>query len=164
MHGSNYILHMSDGLRELMVAARDQPLSFPISMYVGQALISGRVAPRAAWAPRTEEGARASVERRKGALVFSKSKKQALDDGLTALQADLRRVDSSAPASPDELTLIDVTVLPAVGASGTKSGGFTLPVARIPLLAVSMWWIAEGEEIQGGGGTGFGFGVAIPFS
>jgi|BarGraNGADG00212_1021973.scaffolds.fasta_scaffold23978_2 hypothetical protein len=36
-------------------------------------------------------------------------------------------------ATYDELTLIDLSIFPAISPTDTKSGSHTLPVARIPL-------------------------------
>ena len=85
------------------------------------------------------------------------------DDRKAALEAQYapvaKALDDAAKAEmalgqePDEVTLVDVSVFPAVGAQGTQSGGHTLPVARIPLTAIDAWWIVSGETIKGSGGS-----------
>jgi hypothetical protein len=155
---------MSDGLRALMRAAATRPLDFPISMYVGSITITGRVAPSGAWAQVTQRAVEDIANQQMSGRGFgSGRRREYAQKVLAGFRSDMDRIGEMTNAA-DEITLIDVRAYPAVGAAGTKSDGHTLPVARIPLASIDMWWIAEGTGIEGSGGSGIGLiaGVQVP--
>jgi len=63
---------------------------------------------------------------------------------------------------PDEVTLVDAQVLPAINRQGTQGGGHSLPVLRVPFSAIDSWWIADGSTIKGRGGSQVGWGFLFP--
>lgn len=148
-----------------MRAAASRPLEFPVSMYVGSITITGRVAPSSMWSQITREGVEASAEQRMSGRGFgSGRRREFVQNVLAAFRSDMDRIGELAEAN-DEITLIDVRAFPTVGAAGAQSDGHALPVARIPLASIDMWWIAEGSDIEGsggGGGIGLFAGVQVP--
>jgi hypothetical protein len=153
---------MGAGIRALMHAAQDGPLPFAVSMYCGQMVVTGTVAPADWWYEVTRSAAQATI-REDLKRVRKDAERQALMDARYGpFEAALDQAWTSDDKAPDELTLIDVYVYPAVGTQGTRSGGQHLPTARIPLSAIDLWWIVSGEELQGRGGSQVGFGFLFP--
>ena len=131
-------------------------------MYAGSMFVSGRVAPPSGWQQMTLAAAERSTKYRVDTAWKQAQKTEALE-AYDALAGDLHRVPAADPAqSADEITLIDALIFPAVGKSGTKSGGHSLPVVQIPLPSVTAWWMAEGEEIQGSESLGLSLGFIFP--
>jgi hypothetical protein len=153
-----------------MQAADSEPLSFHVSMYCGQMIVSGRVAPSGWWYDVAKSGYRAELERamnleiaRSMRKVRNQDERQALvDEQHAAFTAQLDRAESLSDSDTDEVTLVDVSVFPAVGTQGTNSAGQTLPIARIPLGAIDLWWIVSGDAIRGSGGSSIGWGFLFP--
>jgi hypothetical protein len=154
---------VSAGLRSLAVAAQEGPLPFAISMYCGQMVITGRVAPadwfyaitKSGFAEELHEDIRRNVGKRDRDAAFSRLNppaQQALD------RADAAEEDFVG----EDLTLIDVQIFPAVATQGTRSGGQSLPVARVPYGSVDVWWVVSGETIRGRGGANVGWGFLFP--
>ena len=148
-------------------------LDFAISMYCGQMLISGRVAPAGWWYDVTTSAVDAEVVRE---LERSKVRDPQERERMRAQYGhtfqtqmqDARSLEvaaAQAGRAGGELTLIEVTMFPAVGTQGSESGGVHMPVARIPLPAVDVWWIASGGVIPGRparSGPAFGVGAIFP--
>lgn len=152
---------MSDGLRAMMQAARSRPLDFPVSMYVGSLAVTGRIAPASLWRQVTERAVEGDAERRMGARKLgSTRRREHITHVLAGFRSDLDRIGDMGKVV-DEVTLIDVRAFPIVGTAGTRSGGLALPIARVPLASVDMWWVAEGEDIGGSDGPGFGIGIGV---
>jgi hypothetical protein len=58
-----------------------------------------------------------------------------------------------------------VFIYPAGFRGDTKTGAQALPVARIPLNAIDLWYVVSGVILkQTDAGGGFGFGVLVPAS
>jgi hypothetical protein len=147
-----------------MRAAATRPLDFPVSMYVGSITITGRVAPNGMWASITQRAVEDNADQAMSGRGFGSGRRREFAQKLLAgFRSDMQRIGEMTDAA-EELTLIDVRVFPSVGAAGTKSDGHTLPVARVPLASIDMWWIAEGDAIEGRGGGGIGLiaGVQVP--
>ncbi|HEY4278980.1 MAG TPA: hypothetical protein VGM91_12200 [Conexibacter sp.] len=70
--------------------------------------------------------------------------------------------EMEAGLQPDEVTLIDAAIFPAIEAQGTRSGGRKIPALRVPTATITSWWIVEGETVRGRGGISFGAGVLFP--
>jgi hypothetical protein len=138
--------HLSAGLRALAVAAQDEPLPFAVSMYCGQMVISGRVAPADSFYSVTKPGfteelrqaVRREVEERDRDVVFARL-------NPLAQEAFDRAAAAECDAVGDELTLIEVEIYPAVGIQG--GDGHSLPVARVPYSSVDLWWVVSGDTI-----------------
>lgn len=155
---------MSAGLRALMAAADREPLSFDVSMYCGGMMISGKVAPSRSWYETTASGAHIEMQK---ALPRVRRKNRAeqeavVDQAYRVLVDELRRASHNEQASADEVTLQDVTVFPAVSPIGTQAAGHHLPVARVPLASIDLWWVVKGPDIPGKSGSQLSFGVLLP--
>jgi len=149
-------------MRALMKAAEHEPLGFHVTMYCGQLIVTGRVAPSAWWYEVTKRGywEELGVALRK---VRKEDEKRAQMETLYApIAADLSRAQPSEGEAGDEVTLVDVSIFPAVSTQGTQSGGHTLPVARVPLASIDVWWIVSGDSIRGSGGSNIGWGFLFP--
>jgi hypothetical protein len=158
-----YDLPMSEGLQQLVARAETEPLPFAVSMYCGQMVVSGRIAP-SDWFFRVSKSGFEEEVRQGLRRVKDEEERKSKFIGLVAQTSDVLQTAADEPSdSPaDEVTLVDVHIFPAVSTQGTKSGGQVLPVARIPLSAIDIWWIISGEAIRGSRGPGIGFGFLFP--
>lgn len=156
------VIDMSSGLRAMMEAAETEPLDFFVSLYSGDVLVTGRVAPRNWWA-RVNRAAFSDQVEREAANAYRERTRQATMEKIPPFYRAMNQVDASERPDDtrDEVTLVDVTVFPAVGTVGTRSGGHSLPIARVPLASVNIWWVVEGVEISGSG-SGVSWGFAFP--
>lgn len=168
---------MSDGLRALMrVAEETGHLSLPVEVVAGPLQVTGHIAP-SAWFHKVTRQAFEShhVKWRNERLAkdaAARSRKVggtgSYDEALAAVEASqaegLAQLDRalSYDQGADELTLWSATAFPSVTQATGSPGGLELPVTRIPLAAITMWWVAPAREIQGQGGFAFGFGVLLP--
>jgi hypothetical protein len=156
-------MFMSDGLRRLIAQATEEPLPFRVSMYCGQVMVSGRIAPPDWFFQVTKKGFEEEVWEALRRVKNSDERKAKYIDlaGPTSnvLAEATEPLDESGV---DEVTLVDANIFPAVSTQGTKSGGHILPVARIPFSAIDVWWIISGETIKGRNGTALGFGFLFP--
>jgi hypothetical protein len=71
---------------------------------------------------------------------------------------DIKLFDDGLDGSSERqaMTLANVRVL-----FGGRTDGANIPVVRVNLDAISLWWIAGEEEFKGGSG-GFFLGVTVP--
>jgi hypothetical protein len=153
-----------------MEAANTEALPFRVTLYCGTMQVTGRVAP-ASWLYRVSATARAAELEaaaktrsrpawRPGATSQGESAEttvQQLNRALSAAEAH------EAGTGADELALVDVFIYPADFRGDTKTGGQALPVARIPLQAIDLWYVVSGETLkQAEAGGGFTFGVLFP--
>lgn len=155
---------MSEGLRRLIGEAKDEPLPFVVSMYCGQMIVTGRVAPPDWFFRLTREGLEKEVwDALKRVKNSEERKARYVEHAGPTSKALAAGEDGVSPDSVvDEVTLVDAQILPAVSRQGTKSGGHVLPVVRIPFSAIDMWWIMGGETIRGRGALIVGAGVLLP--
>lgn len=154
---------MSAGIRALMQAAQTEALDFHISFYSGEMIIAGRVAPQHWWYDVTKNAHRAVVESANRKVRDERARAEAVNEQTEYVNELLTWVQSVEDEEAfDEVTLVDVTVLPAVTTGGTRPGGHRLPVARVPLKSINTWWIIDGDEIKGSAGLSAGFGVLFP--
>lgn len=139
-----------------MECANEEPLDFYVSFYSGQLIVSGRIAPRSWWYEVTKATQRAEAElaHRKVRKDDERARRVEEQTGFFAEVMDWTRSVESEVV--DELTLVDVSIFPAVSTGNGQSGGHTLPVARVPLSAVGAWWIVNGDTIKGSAGLSFG--------
>lgn len=144
-----------------MKAAELEPLTFHVTMYCGQMIVTGRVAPPSWWYDVTKKGywAELGVATRK---VRKEDERRAQMEELYAPVADALIRAEPFDGAADEVTLVDVSVFPAVSTQGTQSGGHTLPVARVPLHSIDVWWIVSGDSIRGSAGASVGWGFLFP--
>ena len=157
---------MSMGLRALMRAAESEPLSFDVHLYCGQMYITGRVAPSSWWYDVNTSGLRAEIWETLGKSRQTRReevRKAALEEQAAPITRDFTRVGrAEEDDEPDELTLVDATILPALSGDGTP-GRQTQPIVRVPIHAVDTWWLVSGKNIQGSGaGISWGFLFPIP--
>lgn len=136
--------------------------------YVGSTFVTGLVAPPS-WFVATSRNAQeaeikqvveSSMRRKASEVERQNTYNDLIGDYLTSY----RSIESAQSTGTDiaELTLVDVSVLPAVGTQGTKSAGHTLPVVRIPYASVDLWWFVDGDAIKGSAGWSGSFGVLFP--
>jgi hypothetical protein len=167
---------MSSGLRALMDTAKQEALPFTISMYVGQMLITGYVGPAKAWSDATKASLEQETKKQLNAVGRSgggPDQVEGLRDWFKRSSRVLDCVGQVESPPDDEVTLYDVVAVPSVGTQGTQSGGVRLPVVRVPLSSINMWWAAEGTSFAGKGatatqqgsswGVGLGFLLPLPF-
>jgi hypothetical protein len=153
---------MSLGLRGLVAAASNEALPYAVQMYCGNMFITGRPAPPSWFHEVSKRAFSAEMEQYLGRRLKKEEGQTAFREQTAAFNSTFDRADATEDASPDELTLADVTVLPAIQTQGTTSGGHTLPVARVPFASIDVWWVVSGETIRGRGGSGVGFGFLFP--
>jgi hypothetical protein len=153
---------MSSGMRALMEVAEagGKPLSFAVSMYCGSMVISGRAAPAGWWYEVTRSAQQAEVAELQSKLRKDEDK-QGWEEWISSAGHELDNASQKDGGADDEVTLVEVSVFPAVQTQGTESGGQTLPVARVPLSAIDLWWVVSGETIKGSG-PGMGWGFLFP--
>jgi hypothetical protein len=149
-------------MRALVQAAENEPLSFAVSMYCGSMLVSGYVAPSAWWYDVTKSGSRAELWHSLRKVRKEHERSAQLEQLYAPIADELGRALPHEGSTVDEVTLVDVTVLPAIGTQGTQSDGHTLPVARIPFSAIDVWWIVSGDTLRGSGSSGGGWGFLFP--
>jgi hypothetical protein len=154
---------MRSGLRALVAAAGEEPLPFTVSLYCGSMFVTGRIAPDGWFYDVTAKGYGEEVWEALRRVRREEERQQLFHEHNepVARLLDAAR-DREAAAEADEVTLVDVEVYPAVGTQGTRSGGQSLPVARIPLAAVNAWWVISGETIRGRAGANVGWGFLFP--
>jgi hypothetical protein len=156
---------MSAGLRVLIGAAKSEPLPFTVTLYAGQMVITGRIAPADWFFKVSHEGYRQEVWVGLQKVRNTDERQGIFQQEIAESSEVLQAVATEEPSKDvDEVTLVDVSILPAVSAQGTQSGGHTLPVARVPLASISTWWIVSGEEIRGQGGSSVGWGFLFPIN
>jgi hypothetical protein len=132
--------------------------------------VTGRIAP-ASWLYRVSSTTRAAeleaaakTESRPAWRPGATSQGETPDATLHQFNGALSSAEAhEVGTEPDELTLIDVFVYPADFRGDTKTGGQALPIARIPLHAINLWYVVSGETLrQAEAGGGFSFGVLFP--
>jgi hypothetical protein len=148
----------------MIASLANEPSFFTISIYSGQMLITGRVAPSAYWYGQTQTRLEANIH---DSIQSARAKhRQPLIDEaniqIKAIVDELGRICQN-DVTGDEVTLFDVTVVPAFGTDGTQPGGLRLPVARVPFASVDMWWIADGSSFAGRGASQVGVGIGVGF-
>lgn len=74
------------------------------------------------------------------------------------IASDIKLFDEGLGGSSEHqaMTLADVRVL-----FGGRTDGANIPVVRVNLDAIALWWIAGGQEVKGDSGMGFLVGVAF---
>jgi hypothetical protein len=154
---------MSVGLRALIAQAADESLALNISMYCGSLVISGRIIPPSEFYELTYHGLRKEVQDSLRSVRDDEERLIKFDDLIKPIEHSLshaRHAEKDVPV--DEVTLAEVKIFPAIRKEGAKSGGHTLPVARIPFTSIDAWWIVGGRVIKGRGSFNFGFGFLLP--
>jgi hypothetical protein len=143
-----------------MQGATDEPHNFHISFYCGQLIVSGRVAPASWWYEVTKAAHRAEAEQAHRKIRRDDERARMIEESTGFFAEMMDWTQSAEEDDSDELTLIDVSVLPAISSGNGQSGGHTLPVARVPLSSVDTWWIVSGDTIKGT--PGFSIGALFP--
>lgn len=148
--------------------ASGQPLPLVFKAYAGNMLVSGQVAPPGWMGSITTEGVRqelwAGIVQR-----LRKKPKTEQDQAFREVWAPHKVVAQDTATAEDpgrtaetELTLVDVTILPAIQTGTGKSGGHVVPVVRIPLASIDVWWILDGEVIKASSSWSGSFGILFP--
>jgi hypothetical protein len=148
-----------------MAAAQGQPLDFRVKLYCGQMMVTGRVAPSDWWYQVTQAGRKAELVAESGKRRGLSAKRDPADVDREAAQFEsaLTVARGAEPADVDELTLVDARIYPADFNESTKSGGQTLPIARLPLTSIDLWWIVDGDILRKTSDSGASWGLIFPF-
>jgi hypothetical protein len=153
---------MSLGLRGLVAAASETALPYTVQMYCGNMLITGRPAPPSWFHEVSKRAFAAEMQQYLGRQLKKEEGRARLQQATSEFDSIFDRARATESSPPDELTLADATVFPAIQTQGTRSGGQQLPVLRVPLASIDAWWVVNGEAIRGSGGGGMGFGFLFP--
>lgn len=148
--------------------AQGKPLDLLVNLYAGSMIVSGNVAPPDWMLYVSSEG----LNRDAQDDIHKRLRKKSTEEKMAAFEElwsplrenfeDATTAESLEATADRELTLVDATVLPAIQASTGKAGGHTLPVVRLPLSSIDVWWIIDGETIKGSAGWSGSFGVLFP--
>lgn len=161
---------MSHGIRALMHAAEMEPLSFRLRLYCGSMQITGLVAPSSWWYRVSENGRAAEItttqaQSRRGWRSKDLTRVATEDETFRRFKHELDTAElAEVRSDSDELTMVDVHLYPADFRADTKTGGEVIPVARIPLAAIDLYYIISGGVLKqkSQGGASFGVGVLFP--
>jgi hypothetical protein len=146
-------------------------------MYVGNLMVTGRIAPEQWWYDLARRAIEADLTSYRanldspGSMRWGKGRQQE-DPGAAqsvvqqseASLAALRAAQDADRSDGDEVTLIDVRIYPADFRNDTAGGSQQLAVARIPVTSVTLWWIVEEETMPGrdAASSSWGVGVIVP--
>ena len=155
---------MAEGIRALMTLAVEtqSPLPFRVAMCTGGTLVSGHIAPWWLMHDVTVSATKAQVETAFKRVKDDKQRASQVNEYVSPVEDAFAQTRTPEQQGQDEVTLYDAAMYPAVGASGSQSGGVNLPVVRIPIASIDAWWVMEGRPISGSGGFGLGVGVILP--
>jgi hypothetical protein len=160
-----------------MAAATHEPLPFRVRMYIGNLMVSGRIAPEHWWYDLTRRAIEADLNAHRanvespGSTRWGKGRQQkdpetsrSVMQQSEASLAALRAAQQADRSDGDEVTLIEVRIYPADFRNDTAGGSQQLAVARIPVTSVTLWWIVEEETMPGRDATSssWGVGVVVP--
>lgn len=162
------VLCMAEGIRALVRAAERGPLSFRVVLYCGGMQVTGRIAPASWWYDVTINADRAAAEAARAGK--GRWRRGPDDQRERTIEAEQRRFQSelgiaaAAEGDADEVTLVDVWIYPADLRADSSTGGQSLPVARIPLASIDLWYVFSGETLKQAGATSssVGWGVLFP--
>src|ERR1035437_535541 len=93
--------------------------------------------------------------------LSKRSRQQRKENPVQAADVAAGPFGALAPKQ-DDLAEPTLTLTGAVLSFGGRADGMSLPAVRVPVRAISSWWVSGGSYIKPGSSTGLSGGVVFP--